>query len=158
MQIDEKRELETSKPVDFSLKKLKSLEATGPEQARASRLGGVPERGAQRKKFLTRSVWLNNNKLKNIKNLDAFVDSILEFPEQLGWIDFSFNHISEIHDSILKYPALKIVYFHGNCIDSLDQVLKLRNLKVLKTVTFHGNPISNLTHYRSYIIAALPQV
>ena len=114
MQVDEKRELETSKPADFSFKKLKVLErksngprtplshhfsaAAGPEQARASRLGGIPERGSAHKKFLTRSVWLNNNKLKNIRNFDNFVDSILEFPEQLGWIDFSFNQITEIND------------------------------------------------------------
>ncbi|XP_044261187.1 leucine-rich repeat-containing protein 51-like [Tribolium madens] len=158
MQIDEKRELETSKPADFSFKKLKLLEETGPEQARASRLGGVPERGTQHKKFLTRSVWLNNNRLKNIKNLDVFINSILEFPERLGWIDFSFNQLTEINDTILKFPDLKIVYFHGNCIDSLDQILKLKNLKMLKTITFHGNPISNLAYYRSYIIAALPQI
>jgi hypothetical protein len=74
------------------------IAATGPEQARASRLGGVPERGAQHKKFLTRSVWLNNNKLRNIRNVDAFVDSILEFPEKLGWLDCSFNQITEIHE------------------------------------------------------------
>lgn len=132
--------------------------ATGPEQARASRLGGVPERGSQHKKFLTRSIWLNNNKLKSIKDLDVFVESILEFPDQLGWLDCSFNQLAEINDSILKFPGLKIVYFHGNCIENLDQILKLKNLKKLKTITFHGNPISNLPHYRSYIISALPQV
>ncbi|KAJ3651411.1 hypothetical protein Zmor_017456 [Zophobas morio] len=158
MQVDEKRELETSKPADFSFKKLKVLEPAGPEQARASRLGGIPERGSAHKKFLTRSVWLNNNKLKNIRNFDNFVDSILEFPEQLGWIDFSFNQITEINDTILKFADLRIVYFHGNCIENIDQVLKLKNLKLLKTVTFHGNPISNLPYYRNYVIAALPQV
>nr|XP_023021567.1 leucine-rich repeat-containing protein 51-like [Leptinotarsa decemlineata] len=129
----------------------------GLEGARYTRVAGVPEKG-ENKKFLTRSLWLNNNRLKNFQNLNDLVEVVLEFPAKLGWIDLSFNRISEIDQCILKFPSLKILYFHGNCISELDQVYKLRPLKQLRSITFHGNPIANHPNYRSYIVSVLPQI
>lgn len=73
------------------------LSAIGFEGARYTRVAGVPERG-DKKKFLTRSIWMNNNKLRSIKNMDKLANSVLEYPEQLSWIDFSFNYITEIDE------------------------------------------------------------
>ncbi|XP_074039826.1 leucine-rich repeat-containing protein 51-like [Leptinotarsa decemlineata] len=155
--------LSSGKPADFSFRKLKYinvakfLEEIGLEGARYTRVAGVPEKG-ENKKFLTRSLWLNNNRLKNFQNLNDLVEVVLEFPAKLGWIDLSFNRISEIDQCILKFPSLKILYFHGNCISELDQVYKLRPLKQLRSITFHGNPIANHPNYRSYIVSVLPQI
>lgn len=84
----------------------------GLEGARYTRVAGVPERGAEKKKFLTRSIWLNNNKLTNTKNVDQLAHSVLEYPEELGWIDFSFNYITEI-DEVIKNKLTNSVLFMG---------------------------------------------
>lgn len=70
----------------------------GLEGARSSRVGGIPDRGPERRQFLTRSIWLNNNRLKSTANFDTVVDSMLEHPEQLAWVDFSFNYIVDIDE------------------------------------------------------------
>lgn len=130
----------------------------GLEGPRETRTGKIPERGKSNRKYLTKAIWLNNNKLTNTKDMDVLVETVLEHPEKLGWIDFSFNYITTIDESITKFPNLKIAYFHGNKISEIEQVFKLRNLKQLRSVTFHGNPINQHPHYRAYVIAALPQV
>lgn len=113
--------LNSGKPADFSFRHLRTINVTkffesnvciynfslmsnfyfllaiGFEGARYTRVAGVPERG-DKKKFLTRSIWMNNNKLRSIKNMDKLANSVLEYPEQLSWIDFSFNYITEIDE------------------------------------------------------------
>ncbi|XP_025834262.1 leucine-rich repeat-containing protein 51-like isoform X2 [Agrilus planipennis] len=155
---NEDRELEIACPVDFSFKNITTLEVSQVQGARSSRIGSIPEKGSVNKRFLTRSIWLNNNKLTNIKNMDTLVQELLEQPEKLGWIDFSFNYITNIDDSILKFTNLKIVYFHGNKITDINEVCKLRNLKELRSVTFHGNPIADFRAYRNFLITFLPQI
>ena len=63
-----------------------------------TRLGGLPERGKDKNKFLTKGVWLNNNSLTSIKNMEALVNSVLENSDALSWIDFSYNYITEIDE------------------------------------------------------------
>ncbi|CAG9815076.1 unnamed protein product [Phaedon cochleariae] len=160
---DDELNLTSGKPADFSFKHMKSiqvakfLENVGLQGVRYTRVKGVPEKGPN-KKFLTKSIWMNNNKLKNFKHMDELVRVVLEYPDQLGWIDFSFNEITEIDECILGFSQLKILYFHGNCISNLDEVAKLRPLKQLKSITFHGNPIANHPRYRSYVVSILPQL
>lgn len=151
------KKLEVSLPVDFSFKKMTQIKAIGLEGARYTRVGGIPERGPENR-FLTKSLWLNNNKLKSTKNIHELVNATIEYPFKLSWIDFSFNYITEIDVSLLSFPELKILYFHGNCLNDLNEVYKLRPLKELRTVTFHGNPIANHPNYRSYVVSVLPQV
>lgn len=93
---NEDKEIEVGKPVDFSFKQLSSLEGVGIEGPRSTRIGKIPERGVEHRRYLTRSIWLNNNKLSNIQHMDKLVNSLLEQPEKLGWIDFSFNYITEL--------------------------------------------------------------
>ncbi|KAG5900350.1 hypothetical protein JTB14_033801 [Gonioctena quinquepunctata] len=155
--------LSSGKPADFSFKDMKNinvrefLEVIGLQGVRYTRVKGVPERGENRK-FLTRSILFNNNKLVNYRHIDELIESVLEFPDQLGWIDLSFNRLTQLDECILKFKNLKIIYFHGNCITDLEEVYKLRALKQLRSITFHGNPIANESKYRSYIVAVLPQI
>nr|XP_022906002.1 leucine-rich repeat-containing protein 51-like [Onthophagus taurus] len=154
---NELQELETARPADFSFKKLKTLSEYDCEQARETRIGGIPERG-QNHRFLTRAVWLNNNRLIHIQNLDVFMNSVLEYPNRLGWLDVSYNRIGGIDLIIQKFVNLIIIYFHGNNIDNIDEVKKLATLGRLRSVTFHGNPIVDKPFYRSYVINCLPQI
>lgn len=71
--------------------------AMGVEGARYTRVGGVPDRGPENR-FLTKSLWVNNNKLKTTKNIDELINATIEYPDQMGWIDFSFNYITEIEE------------------------------------------------------------
>lgn len=121
-------------------------------------MGEPPERGKQDKKYLTKGIWLNNNKLTNIKNMDTLVASVIESPEKLSWVDFSFNYITHIDQIILKFCNLSIIYFHGNRIKEITEVGKLHKLKKLRNITFHGNPISDMNDYRHIIISFLPTV
>lgn len=79
--------------------------AIGLEGARFTRTGSTPQRGND-KKYLTRSIWLDNNKLKSIKHCDELVEALLEYPNELGWIDFSFNFITEIDQVFMQLIVL----------------------------------------------------
>lgn len=52
---------------------------------------------------------------------------VVEFPEDIAWLDLSFNGIASISDDILHFQALKMLYLHGN---------KIRYLKIFTGVTF----------------------
>jgi hypothetical protein len=41
---------------------------------------------------------------------------VVEFPEDIAWLDLSFNDISSISDDILQFQSLKMLYLHGNKI------------------------------------------
>jgi len=41
---------------------------------------------------------------------------VVEFPEDIAWLDLSFNGITSISDDILHFQALKMLYLHGNKI------------------------------------------
>ncbi|XP_069691393.1 leucine-rich repeat-containing protein 51-like [Periplaneta americana] len=127
------------------------------ERPRVFRVGHMPVRGSSMK-YLTRSVWLNNNNLTNARGFENFINSLLEQPSALGWIDLSFNTFTEVDDELLKFPNLRILYLHGNSIQSLGSIEKLKKLDRLLTATFHGNPIESMPCYRSHIINLLPQI
>lgn len=127
------------------------------EQARATRIGRTPERG-QNHRFLTKAVWINNNKLTNVANLDVFLNSILEYPEKLGWIDLSFNYITHLDPILQKYVNLKIIYLHGNKIDDFEELKILQEFPTLRSLTLHGNPISDSSNYRPHVLTILTQV
>ncbi|CAH1110153.1 unnamed protein product [Psylliodes chrysocephalus] len=153
----------TEKPADFSFQNIRScnadvfLDKVGLDAAKFARVKGIPFRGPKRK-YLTKSVWLNNNKLKTFKNIDQLLDTVLEHPEKLEWLDLSFNQIINIDESISKFPNLKMLYLHGNCINEFNEIAKLKLLHNLKHLTFHGNPISNHPRYRGFVVAVLPQL
>ena len=73
---------------------------------------------------------------------------VVEFPEDIAWLDLSFNDITEVSDDILQFQALKMLYLHGNKIKRFADITKLKQLPNLYSLTLHGNPIENQPHYR----------
>lgn len=95
--------------VENELKNDSRVSGIGTEGARESRTGKVPERSPTTRKYLTKAIWLNNNRLTTTENMDELVESLLEQPQKLGWIDFSFNYITtidEVSNSIINSIAL----------------------------------------------------
>lgn len=47
-------------------------------------------------RLLTQAVWLNNNTLSDLTDFTATMGKLLEYPEDISWIDLSFNDLSTI--------------------------------------------------------------
>ena len=48
---------------------------------------------------------------------------VVEFPEDIAWLDLSFNDITSISNDILEFPALKMIYLHGNKIRRFADII-----------------------------------
>ncbi|KAF6207836.1 hypothetical protein GE061_016285 [Apolygus lucorum] len=144
-------------PADYSFRKLRFLDELEGARPRSMRLGKPVIRGPGGK-LISNSLWLNNNNLESMQFLTTFVNTLFEAPNKIQWIDFSFNNISEIDKELLKFVDLKILYLHGNCISTLENVARLRGLKKLRTLTLHGCPVELLPFYRQHVISLLPQL
>lgn len=107
----------------------------------------------------TVAVKLNNNQIESLSDLPQALESVMYDPVgRLQWLDLSFNLLSSVEASLLRYPGLKALYLHGNRIKSLPNVERLRNLPKLISLTMNGNPVENKKIYRAYIIGALPNL
>jgi len=73
---------------------------------------------------------------------------VVEYPEDIAWLDLSFNDISEVSEDILEFPNLKMIYLHGNKIKRFADLARLQHLPNLYSLTLHGNPIENYPNYR----------
>ncbi|XP_066603225.1 leucine-rich repeat-containing protein 51-like [Prorops nasuta] len=144
-------------PYDLSFKGSKTINALVKKKAESIRTGKLPKRMSDGR-FITSSLWLNNNLLNSISDLKILVDNLLMGSSYLHWLELSFNKIYEIEDEIYNFPNLKILYLHGNKITDINQIMKLRKLLRLRMLTLHGNPIENTPNYRSFIIHILPQI
>lgn len=69
-----------------------------------------------------------------------------------------YKHIINIFQELLKFKNLKILYLHGNSIQNISEVKKLKTLKNLIRLTLHGNPIDSIPQYRSLVIHLVPQL
>ena len=72
---------------------------TPPAQGSKSeepRTGLRPVRHAKSGKSMTQSLWLNNNVLTDLRDFNHAVSQLLEHPENLAWIDLSFNDLTSI--------------------------------------------------------------
>ena len=67
------------------------------EKPRGYRVHQMPTRG-ETLKYLTRSLWLNNNGLTSVAGLDKLVTKTLQQPSALAWIDLSFNNLLDVPD------------------------------------------------------------
>ena len=59
-------------------------------------------------------------------------------------IDLSFNELTKIDASVIKYPNIKSLYLHGNSIENFNEIKKLKTMNNLRRLTLHGNPIGSI--------------
>lgn len=106
------------------------------------------------------ALWLNQNEIVSLENLQTFVGKVLEHPIYLLWIDLSTNLITRINESFSFCPNLKMLYLHNNRIEDLNEINNLAPLPSLRYLTLFANPISqeNPEEYNSYIIQTLPRL
>uniref|UniRef100_A0A8C3T0Z8 Leucine-rich repeat-containing protein 51 n=1 Tax=Chelydra serpentina TaxID=8475 RepID=A0A8C3T0Z8_CHESE len=109
-------------------------------------------------KLLTHALRLNNNTINELTDFTSTMEQLLEYPEELSWVDLSFNDLPTIDPVLTMYPNLRALNLHGNSIQSLSEVDKLAILPRLRTLTLHGNPIEEEKGYRSYVLSVLPQL
>ena len=101
---------------------------------------------------------LANNNLVDTTGLYRLALDVVEFPEDIAWLDLSFNEISAVSNDILEFPALKMLYLHGNKIRRFADLNKLQQLPNLYSLTLHGNPIENFPNYRASVICMFPKL
>ena len=103
-------------------------------------------------------MWLSNNSLSSLVNLECLAKTFLNTPAELRWLDLSYNKLSELDEELFRFKNLKILYLHGNKIADMKTIVKLRKLTCLRSLTLHGNPIEQTPSYRRYVVAILPQI
>ncbi|XP_068920796.1 leucine-rich repeat-containing protein 51 isoform X2 [Petaurus breviceps papuanus] len=120
------------------------------------RTGLRPVKHSKQGKSLTQAVRLNNNVLNDLADFSQTMSQLLEHPQNLAWIDLSFNDLPNIDPVLTTFFNLSVLYLHGNCIHRLPEVDKLSNLTKLRSLTLHGNPIEEEKGYspKSYILPA----
>ncbi|KAL0281622.1 UNVERIFIED_CONTAM: hypothetical protein PYX00_002555 [Menopon gallinae] len=141
-------------PVDYSFRKVDYLSQLQNGLPREFRVG-MPKVG-ESKRFVSRSIWANYNNLVDLSSISSLVSSSLEHPELISWLDVSFNQIQTISKELTSLHNLMILYLHGNQIQCLTEVAKLRDLKKLRTLTLHGNPIEGTPNYRQQVLKLIP--
>ncbi|XP_032648600.1 leucine-rich repeat-containing protein 51 [Chelonoidis abingdonii] len=142
-------------PLDYSFRGISFIQDLLTEEPRAGLK--VIKRSAGGK-LLTQAVRLNNNTINELTDFASTMEQLLEYPNELSWIDLSFNDLPTIDPVLTMYPNLRALNLHGNSIQSLSEVDKLAVLPRLRTLTLHGNPIEEEKGYRSYVLAMLPQL
>ncbi|XP_053312573.1 leucine-rich repeat-containing protein 51 [Spea bombifrons] len=142
-------------PVDLSFKCINSMADVLLEDPRE---GLKPLKRCENGTLRSQAVRLNNNTLTDLQGFGETVGKLLSDPQQLSWIDLSFNDLPNIDPVLTTYPLLSVLNLHGNSISQLSEVDKLASLPNLKSLTLHGNPIESEKGYRNYILSVLPQL
>ncbi|CAM4337237.1 leucine-rich repeat-containing protein 51 [Lepidochelys kempii] len=142
-------------PLDYSFRGISFIQDLLTEEPRAGLK--VIKRSAGGK-LLTKAVRLNNNTINELTDFTSTMEQLLEYPDELSWVDLSFNDLPTIDPVLTTYPQLRALNLHGNSIQSLSEVDKLAVLPCLRTLTLHGNPIEEEKGYRSYVLSVLPQL
>ena len=109
---------------------------------------------------------LDNNRIKDIVNLETLTN--------LRWLDLSFNRIHKIQglkaltrledlslysnkitiiEGLEHCSSLQCLSLGNNRVDSLDQVVRLRQLRSLRMLTLAGNPICKEAEYKMTVLA-----
>lgn len=109
---------------------------------------------------------LDNNRIKDIVNLETLTN--------LRWLDLSFNRIHKIQglkaltrledlslynnkitiiEGLEHCSSLQCLSLGNNRVDSLDQVVRLRQLRSLRMLTLAGNPICREVEYKMTVLA-----
>lgn len=144
-------------PLDYSFRNISSLER-GLGRNRAPRQSLRKQRRSPSGRYNSNVIRLANNNLVDTTGLYQMALDVVEFPEDIAWLDLSFNEISDVSDDILEFPALKMIYLHGNKIKRFADLNRLKQLPNLYSLTLHGNPIENSPNYRASIICMFPNL
>ncbi|KAM9033287.1 leucine-rich repeat-containing protein 51 [Sarcophilus harrisii] len=142
-------------PLDFSFKSINFIQDLISEEPRA---GLRPVKRSTQGKSLTQAVRINNNVLNDLTDFSQTMSQLLEHPQNLAWIDLSFNDLPNIDPVLTTFHNLSVLYLHGNCIHRLTEVDKLSSLPKLRSLTLHGNPIEDEKGYRQYVLSILPRI
>ncbi|XP_077197243.1 leucine-rich repeat-containing protein 51 isoform X3 [Paroedura picta] len=146
-------------PMDFSFRGISFVQDLLTEEPRPG-LKPIKQTGEGR--LLTQAVRLNNNTLSDLTEFTDIMKKLLEHPEDIYWIDLSFNDLPIIDPQTLLEPPssspscrqvlttyynLRTLNLHGNSIHELSEVDKLAVLPHLRSLTLHGNPIEEEKGY-----------
>ncbi|XP_033063370.1 leucine-rich repeat-containing protein 51 isoform X2 [Trachypithecus francoisi] len=131
-------------PLDYSFRSIHVIEDLVNEEPRT---GLRPLKRSKSGKSLTQSLWLNNNVLNDLRDFNQVASQLLEHPENLAWIDLSFNDLTSIDPVLTTFFNLSVLYLHGNSIQNLGEVNKLAVLPRLRSLTLHGNPMEEEKGY-----------
>ncbi|XP_048215395.1 leucine-rich repeat-containing protein 51 [Perognathus longimembris pacificus] len=142
-------------PLDYSFRSIHIIQDLISEEPR---IGQRPLKYSKSGKSLTQALWLNNNVLNDLKGLNQVVSQLLEQPQNLAWIDLSFNDLTSIDPVLTTFFNLSVLYLHGNGIQRLGEVNKLAVLPRLRSLTLHGNPMEEEKGYRQYVLCTLPRI
>lgn len=140
-------------PLDYSFRNISSLSSL---PSRFPRQSLRKQRRSPSGRYNSNVIRLSNNSLVDTRGLYQLALDLVECPEDIAWLDLSFNEIEEVTDDILEFPNLKMIYLHGNKISSLTDLSRLKLLPNLYSLTLHGNPLENSPGYRSSILTMLP--
>uniref|UniRef100_A0A8C5VUP2 Leucine-rich repeat-containing protein 51 n=1 Tax=Microcebus murinus TaxID=30608 RepID=A0A8C5VUP2_MICMU len=132
-------------PLDYSFRSIHIIPDLVSEDPRP---GLRPLRHSKSGKSLTQSLWLNNNVLNDLEHFNEVVSQLLAYPQNLAWIDLSFNDLTSIDPVLTTFCNLSVIYLHGNSIHRLSEVNKLAVLPRLRSLTLHGNPMEEEKGYR----------
>ncbi|XP_042314062.1 leucine-rich repeat-containing protein 51 isoform X2 [Sceloporus undulatus] len=142
-------------PLDYSFRGINFMQDLLSEEPRP---GLKPIKVSEEGRLLTQAIWLNNNTLNDLTDFQDIMSKLLEYPEDIYWIDLSFNDLPIIDPVLTTYYNLRNLTLHGNSIQHLSEVDKLAVLPHLRSLTLHGNPIEEEKGYRSYVISTLPNL
>lgn len=142
-------------PLDFSFRSIHVIQDLISEEPRT---GLRRLRYSKSGKSLTQSLWLNNNVLNDLRDFSSVMSQLLAHPENLAWIDLSFNDLSTIDPVLTTFSNLSVLYLHGNSIQRLGEVNKLAVLPRLRSLTLHGNAVEEEKGYRQYVLCTLPHL
>ncbi|XP_064618992.1 dynein regulatory complex subunit 3-like [Lineus longissimus] len=113
---------------------------------------------------------MDNNIIEKIEGLDMLVN--------LVWLDLSFNNIEAIegldkltrledltlyNNRISRIENMETLNLHvfsigNNNLKELDNLVYLRRFKKLRTLNLSGNPFCDLSEYKVFVIAHLPNL
>lgn len=142
-------------PLDYSFRNISSLSHL---EKRYPRQSLRRQRRSPSGRYNSNVIRLANNNLVDTKGLYQMALDVVEYPEEVAWLDLSFNEITVISEDILEFPALKMIYLHGNKIRKFSDLAILKRLPNLYSVTLHGNPVENYPNYRSSMICMFPSL
>lgn len=150
----------TAPPLDFSFMNIGNFDSylhgkdDEPRQQGQKKLPAKTEDG----KYSTTTLKMNNNLLQEWKGFAQFLTDVLASPQELYWLDLSFNYLIKIDEIILTFPNIKILYLHGNAIEDAKEIDKLAQLPHLISITLHGNPVESDPGYRQRVLSKLPNL